>query len=749
MSSDGDQFSKHAAAVARELFGAENPKLSTKDELRFGDRGRHSVDLKKGTYFDHHEGEGFGVLGLIQRETGKGGREAVEWMREHGFHIEERDAPPPVGHSAPTAAQGERKGPRYDRNGNWLPNRVPDHAELTKVYDYTEADGTLRYQVARFDWTDDTKEKGRDKTFVQRVPEPGKPGRFSYSLKDKGVEPLPYRLAELLEDIRDGVEIFIAPAEKKVDMLRELGVPATCNSGGESRFPEELAPYFKGAKVTVIEDNDDVGRKYSGKVAAVLEGHAQRVRYLRIPGLPPHGNVDDWLPAGGSAEELYELAKAAPIAGIAEFESRFGAVSWQDIDAPGPVYEELIEDVLTEGELSLLLGESQSGKSFLAIDIAMAVGRGIPWFGHNVRKGGVIYQAGESAVGVRRQRLPAYRRHFDVAHERIPFVLLQDPLDLYSGDDPTDAFIDECRHWGRTFGEPLRLIVIDTLNKAHPGANENDGKDMGIVLARCDRIRRSTGAHVMLVHHLNASKEKARGHTSLFANVENVIVVSLVPDHSDADQRKMREWRVAKQKGGEDGEKQQFVLRGIQIGVKPSGKPLLGAIVAAPAKRAGEELERPDGIRLTDDYALAYRLLHDLLRDVLIASPAPPELGLQGGSRMVARSEWSARFYSAVKEEGYEELAEDDKKKAGDAMRQKFLRVRKHLTTKGLIGTTDSDPENGAVGMAWLTGKPVAGFGPPPGTRRERERQAEADDAAKQSEMLKRAFGDDNPEDFK
>ncbi|MFI7996082.1 AAA family ATPase, partial [Acinetobacter baumannii] len=84
------------------------------------------------------------------------------------------------------------------------------------------------------------------------------------------------------------------------------------------------------------------------------------------------------------------------------------------------------------------------------------------------------------------------------------------------------------------FDVPLELIVIDTFNKATPGANENDGKDMGVVLARCDRIRQKTGAHVMLVHHLNAGGTKARGHTSLFANVENVILCRYVPEHSDA-----------------------------------------------------------------------------------------------------------------------------------------------------------------------------------------------------------------------
>ncbi|MCR6673278.1 AAA family ATPase [Devosia ginsengisoli] len=710
-----DEFARHAAAVARELFGAENPKLSSKDaELRFGEHGRHSVDLKKGTYFDHKDGEGGGVLWLIERETGKAGRDAVEWMRDHGFHIEDREAAPPPASGGASAQGGARNGPRYDRNGNWLPNRVPDHAELTKVFDYTEPDGsTIRYQVARFDWTDETKEKGRDKTFVQRAPDPNRKDRFNYTVK--GIEPLPYRLAELLEDIKDGSEIFISPAEKKVDMLRELGVPATCNSGGEGRFPEEIAHWFKGANVTVIEDNDEAGRKYTGKVAAALEGYANRVRYLRIPGLPEHGNVDDWLPAGGTAEQLYALARHAPPAEATPFESRFGAVSWLDFDLAGPSYEYLIKGVLTAGELSLLLGESQSGKSFLAIDIAMAVARGVDWFGRRAMEGGVVYQAGESAIGVRRKRFPAYRKHYQVADQPLPVVLLQQPLDLYSSDDPTDAFIEECKHWARTFHVPLRLIVIDTFNKATPGANENDGKDMGVVLARCDRIRAATGAHVLLVHHLNAGGTKARGHTSLFANVENVILTRKVENAHDKDQRAIREWTISKQKDGEDGQTGRFVLPQVVLGQDRDGDKITSCIVAPPAEFPGAEIPNNSAIQLGGKNQVVLRALYDVLEDETTGNIAPPEFKLPLGARIASRKDHAAKFYAAEKPDDFSEKTDEEKAKIEAAARQALSRARGTLLSKAIIGM---DEEN-----IWLTGKPVMGFGPPPGISRRRKRE--------------------------
>lgn len=66
--------------VVRRLLGEPNRKLSTKTELRFGARGSLSVDLEKGTFFDHEIGQGGGVLDLIGRETGLAGEARFQWI---------------------------------------------------------------------------------------------------------------------------------------------------------------------------------------------------------------------------------------------------------------------------------------------------------------------------------------------------------------------------------------------------------------------------------------------------------------------------------------------------------------------------------------------------------------------------------------------------------------------------------------------------------------------------------------------
>ncbi|MGA0615913.1 AAA family ATPase [Paracoccus sp. KR1-242] len=758
MAAERDKFSHHARAVALELLGEPNKQLSSQHELRFGKAGSVSVDLEKGAFFNHEQKEGGGVLWFIQQQTGAAveGGAAVQWLRDHGYYVED---------DGMQQRQADRPSQRLDPKGNWLPQRVPDHGRLTATYDYRDARGDVAYQVCRFDWTVDPEvnPKGHEKTFVQRRPDRSKKDGWTY--KTQGMTALPYRLPELLDDLADGRTVFVVEGEKKVDMLRDLGVPATCNHGGAGKWPSELTEHFRGADVVILPDNDPQstlpdgslknhpdgrpvfpGQDHANLVGRNLSDVARRVRTLEIPGLPLKGGVDDWIPAGGDAEQLYDLvdAVAKPFE-AAPFTSRFGAVEWLNFDAPGAKHEYLIKGVLTRNELSFLLGESQSGKSFIAIDMAMAVARGVEWFGHKVRRGGVIYQAGESAAGVRRRRFPAYRQRFECSGSPLSVVLLEKPVDFYNSDEEVDAFIEECLHWKRTFRDPLELIVIDTFNKATPGANENDGKDMGVVLERCDRVKRATGAHVMLVHHLNAGGTKARGHTSLFANVDNVVTVRRCPDRTDDDNRQVREWVLSKQKDGEDGVNGKFVLPSIVIGKDEDGDDITSCTVSAPSTRPGAvEPDDPSGITISPSHSVFLRVIYDAISAK--GTLAPVDLGLSRGAMAVDRVDLWNRVREVYEDDPEDqnpgETPEEAAKRRAANLRQQIKRSRDHLYQKGVLDTKDN--------WFWLTGKNVKGFEEAPGLgdAAKRRRSRKKPDAVPSDESFTPSNLPFNPEDF-
>lgn len=719
MSGEREKFSEHAAAVARELLGDENKGLSSPKELRFGKQGSVSVDLERGVFFDHSEGAGGGVLWFVEQQTGRpvAGGEAVNWLREHGYYVEDNPAPPREPSARNDRGAGAGGGPRLDPAGNWLPNRVPDHGRLTATYDYVDRDGKLRYQVCRYDWTVDKIEnpKGHAKTFVQRRPDASKAGGWSYSVK--GVEALPYRLPDLLEDIAAGRPVMIVEGEKKVDMLRAEGVPATCNHGGAGKWSDDLSPYMAGADAIILPDNDDAGRHHADLVGRKLEDFARRVRILDLDGLPEKGGIDDWLPSGHDADDLYDAVDAsARLFEAAPFRSMFGAVGWSQIDDPGPTHEWLIKGILTRNEVSFLLGESQSGKSFLCIDMALSIARGTEWFGRRVVKGGVVYQAGESATGVRRKRLPAYRKHHACAGDQVPFVLLQNPVDFYNSDEQVEEFIAECQHWKKTMPVPLELIVIDTFNKATPGANENDGKDVGMVLARCERVRKATGAHVMLVHHLNAGGTKARGHTSLFGNVENVVTVRKVIDSKDKDDRQIREWVVSKQKDGEDGVSGKFVLPSVEIGRDVDGDAVTSCVVAAPTGYQSEA-DDPAGILVGGYNAVILRAIYDAVKEKGMIAPAA--CGLSRGHMAVERRDLWDKIRSITEDDTTDikdgETDEQAQQRRQANLRQAVKRAFDYLYQKGVTDRREVETLTGREAWTWLTGKNVRGFEPAPG----------------------------------
>ena len=77
----------------------------------------------------------------------------------------------------------------------------------------------------------------------------------------------------------------------------------------------------------------------------------------------------------------------------------------------------------------------------------------------------------------------------------------------------------------------LGLVFMDTFSRAMAGYDENSGADMMAIVGGMDRIRRETGACVLVVHHSGKdTKQGARGHSSLLCAVDTEIRVSRAKD---------------------------------------------------------------------------------------------------------------------------------------------------------------------------------------------------------------------------
>lgn len=748
-------FTPYMVPVATELWGAPRPG-ATPTEVRFGE-GR-TVNPKNGTAFDHGADEGGGVLWLIERETGRKGADAVEWLRERGFHVDDRPAPP-ARSGARDLVFGEAPPFTPDRPAAAKPpkDEEPDDGAkktLVKAWDYVDEHGAVLFQTLRYQWKrpDGSWRIGKDgkptKTYSQRrKATPGEESRDGWVYSLKGARIVPYQAPALAEAVAGELTVFFVEGEKAADALRSRGIPATCNPMGAGKWWDDLTGFFDGAHVVIIPDNDPqatkpdgsprfrpdgrpmfVGQDHAEAVALAISPVAASVRVLELPDLPPKGDVVEWFEAGGTVDRLYDLADEAPQAdgwivaragagpdlmtdAPVDYVSKFSAVTWAHIGDPGPQHEYIVEDLITRNELSMLAGPSQSGKSFAAIDLAMSVARGVDWMGRRVERGGVIYQAGESALGVRRRRLPAYAKHHGLTpDDDVPFVLLPAAVDLYGNADHVTALIAEIRHWSTRLSAPLSLVVLDTFSAATPGADENSAKDMTMVLARCERIRKETGAAVLIVHHMNAAGEKPRGHTSIFANLDSVLICRMCEVGEgksahpmvDAERRQIREISIGKAKDGEASAKFRFVLRSVEIGTNKYGKPVTSCILDEPNKgRVFDDPPDAEGVKVSPDAMIYLRAIERSLVEHGVEAPA--DLHLPVGHRVVGLDKVRDAF-NRMTLEGREE---GDPVRRDDAIRKARERHGKKLLERKVIGHDVVD----GTSVVWLTGKRVVGFG--------------------------------------
>jgi RecA-family ATPase len=61
-----------------------------------------------------------------------------------------------------------------------------------------------------------------------------------------------------------------------------------------------------------------------------------------------------------------------------------------------------------------------------------------------------------------------------------------------------------------------KLVVVDTVARVLPGAEENASKEMGLFVVACDAIRETCGVAVIGVHHSGKDEDRGmRGSSSL------------------------------------------------------------------------------------------------------------------------------------------------------------------------------------------------------------------------------------------
>ena len=168
------------------------------------------------------------------------------------------------------------------------------------LYPYFEGDGGFSYVKVRFI------DKQNDKTFRQ------------YALSSNGgwvarnragKHPILYNLNTL----GAADEIFIANGEKAANRgATDLGIVTTCSPDGEGKWCGDYTRPLVGKHVRIVVDRDEKGEAHGKLVSEALAGHTAELKIIRLPGLPPKGDLWDWIEAGGTRDKLRAIVDAAP-----------------------------------------------------------------------------------------------------------------------------------------------------------------------------------------------------------------------------------------------------------------------------------------------------------------------------------------------------------------------------------------------------------------------------------------------------
>ena len=293
---------------------------------------------------------------------------------------------------------------------------------------------------------------------------------------------------------------------------------------------------------------------------------------------------------------MVDLDNAEPITNFRIEELREALLSARDLNLDLSS-DYLVKNWFAQETISVIYGDSNCGKSFLALDIAGHIAAGVDWMKNRVKQGKVLYLASEGGKGFAK-RIAAIKLENNILYENMADNLQLLPVQVdFHGEDDVNAVISLIQE------QDFSLIVVDTLAMTMGAGSENDGADMGQYIKNIMLLKSIFNCHVMIIHHSGKDRGKgARGHSSLRAAVDTEIEVK-------ADGL-MRFATAHKQRDLENGKKVAFSLMGVQLGFDEDGNPITSCVVKPEelSSYSSHDKRRPKG-----DAQIALQALEDAL----------------------------------------------------------------------------------------------------------------------------------------
>jgi hypothetical protein len=268
-----------------------------------------------------------------------------------------------------------------------------------------------------------------------------------------------------------------------------------------------------------------------------------------------------------------------------------GAVTW------------LYPEILPTTGVVILTAPSGSGKTLVGLYLAKSLATGAAFFGTApLETGGTLYLAGEAygSLKLRMAALSEPGRRLPIAARYVGGLAARGAWAALCEDIRAEAAEIEAR-----FGQPIRLIVLDTLSSSGILEQENDNGQAANVMKAFAELSQAMNALVLIIHHPAKDGTGARGAGAIHNNGDYVFSINYEAG------RALREIDIIKSRDAETRALGTFTVLPVDVeggktAVVSPGEAKIKEVKVEGALHAPRVLEALDNV--TDE---KYKVFHE------------------------------------------------------------------------------------------------------------------------------------------
>ncbi len=512
-----------APDVAKQLLG--EPTKTSSNELRWGSKGSMALNLSEGTFYDHEEGVGGGVIDLIKHLN----EDVNTVLKQFGYDL--------ALHSNDSLLSGFNP-PKIEATSSARSFTREQMIDL-----YKQSIVSLKYNdnfmVLRFPEGHVIKQKYAPFTL-------GADGLWALKRPDSPLMPIYYT------DKYPTKPIVINEGEKALrgceEIIGDKLDSCTWHGGVNSWKKADWKPILK-REVWIFPDNDKAGKECADQLAEHLR--KEGCRNIRIIQPPEEFNEKD---------DLYDAYERGYFKSADEF---IGFVDKQKVKLPKGALrfdradyvlsqvtnpDWLITEVFERNRLITVFGAPKSGKSFIAIAMACAVARGSDFYGHKAKKAPVVYLAGEGVSGIKRRLAVFHQSKYGGSLTEAPLFLSNRGSRINEAEE-YEKLETEINLLKQEVGQ-IGLIIFDTFQRNFSG-DENSAQEVNKFVKAADQLIHDFDCTVLLVHHTGrGNKGRARGSSVLDASIDGEFMVERKDNTVDGEKQMFVKMKQTKNKDG-------------------------------------------------------------------------------------------------------------------------------------------------------------------------------------------------------